>query len=294
MTVRILVGLIGIPLMLAAVIAGEWFFNLVVIGITTFALWEFYHLCESKHAAANRSVGMVWSLVLQGAIAVAISRGQIWSLSWMLILTGIIILGTLITFAAELWRNLPNALLNTAMTIIGILYVTVSLSALMLLRSIPETLLGNQANVLPQGATLVLVAFGGVWVCDSVAYFSGLAFGRHKLFPRVSPKKSWEGAVGGFVGSVAAVWALCAWLVPDFPLPHALGAGVLIGVVGPIGDLAESLLKRDAELKDSSQLIPGHGGFLDRFDSMMFVAPILLLYILLAQSHMWPALRGGL
>jgi phosphatidate cytidylyltransferase len=64
--------------------------------------------------------------------------------------------------------------------------------------------------------------------------------------------------------------------------------------VGPIGDLAESLLKRDAELKDSSQLIPGHGGFLDRFDSMMFVAPILLLYILLAQSHMWPALRGGL
>ncbi|MCU0330614.1 MAG: phosphatidate cytidylyltransferase, partial [Candidatus Kapabacteria bacterium] len=114
MTVRILVGLIGIPLMLAAVIAGEWFFNLVVIGITTFALWEFYHLCESKHAAANRSVGMVWSLVLQGAIAVAISRGQIWSLSWMLILTGIIILGTLITFAAELWRNLPNALLNTA------------------------------------------------------------------------------------------------------------------------------------------------------------------------------------
>jgi phosphatidate cytidylyltransferase len=294
MTVRILVGLIGIPLMLAAVVAGEWFFNLVIIGISTFALWEFYHLCESKHAAANRSVGLVWSIAFQTAIAVAISRGHVWSASWLLIGAALVMLGTLITFAAELWRNLPNALLNTAMTIIGILYVTVSLSALMLLRAIPESLLGTTSNVLPQGATLVIVAFVGVWVCDSVAYFSGLAFGRHKLFPRVSPKKSWEGAIGGFLGSVVAVWALTQWLVPDFPLPHALGAGILIGIVGQIGDLAESLLKRDAELKDSSRLIPGHGGFLDRFDSMLFVAPVLLIYILLAQSHMWPAMRGGL
>jgi len=118
-------------------------------------------------------------------------------------------------------------------------------------------------------------------MCDSAAYFTGLAIGKHKLFPRVSPKKTWEGAIGGGIGAVLVVVALFHWLMPLVPTIHGIAVGIIIAVFGPIGDLAESWLKRDAVVKDSSHLIPGHGGLLDRFDSMLFVAPLVTVYLVL-------------
>jgi len=112
-----------------------------------------------------------------------------------------------------------------------------------------------------------------VWICDSAAYFIGRRWGEHKMSPYLSPKKSWEGGVAGFVTSVA----VAAGLVPLLGLPlsyvQAIILGALVGVVGQVGDLAESLLKRQVGVKDSSRLIPGHGGMLDRLDSLMFVIP---------------------
>lgn len=294
MMTRIAVGAIGIPLMIVAMGAGGWAFSLVVMGMTTAALWEFYHLCSSKHAEANRAVGIAWSVVFQATLATAVHDGAWWSPSWLLLLGGILTVGTVATLAAELWRNIPNALLNTAMTAMGLLYVTLGFSALLLLRHLPVALTGVPASTMadlpvpmPQGFAVVLLTFLSVWICDSAAYFAGMAFGRHKLFPRVSPKKSWEGALVGGVASAAAFTLLGQRWLPFLPLAHAIGAGILIAVVGQVGDLAESLLKRDAAIKDSSQLIPGHGGFLDRFDSMLFVAPVLLVYFLLSQSTSW-------
>ena len=121
--------------------------------------------------------------------------------------------------------------------------------------------------------------FASVWVCDSAAYFVGRALGKHPLFKRVSPNKTWEGAIGGFVGAVAVFTVARFIALPYLSVVQAIVCGALIGLFGQVGDLVESLLKRSAGVKDSSALIPGHGGVLDRFDSLMFVAPLLFFYL---------------
>ena len=121
--------------------------------------------------------------------------------------------------------------------------------------------------------------FGSIWVCDSAAYFAGTAFGRHKLFERVSPRKTWEGAIAGFIGAVAVFVSGRVLLLPYMSLTDAVICGVIVGLLGQIGDMVESLLKRDAGVKDSSGFIPGHGGVLDRFDSLIVVSPLIFFYL---------------
>ncbi|MFZ1281640.1 MAG: phosphatidate cytidylyltransferase, partial [Ignavibacteriaceae bacterium] len=129
------------------------------------------------------------------------------------------------------------------------------------------------------GGYLIISIFASIWICDSAAFFGGTALGKHKLFHRVSPKKSWEGAIFGFVFAILAM-ILAKNLVLDFlSLKDAIAIGLITGTIGQIGDLAESLLKRDAGVKDSSNLIPGHGGIFDRFDSLLFSAPVIYLYL---------------
>jgi phosphatidate cytidylyltransferase len=125
----------------------------------------------------------------------------------------------------------------------------------------------------------VLAVFIAVWMCDSAAYFCGRAWGKHKLFPRVSPNKSWEGAAAGFLAAVGAFMAARSLALPYMTPGTAVVCGIIVGVFGQAGDLAESLLKRDAGVKDSSALIPGHGGVLDRFDSLLFVSPLVFVYL---------------
>lgn len=119
-----------------------------------------------------------------------------------------------------------------------------------------------------------------IWGGDSGAYYAGVRFGKHKLAPRVSPKKSWEGIVGGTAATFFGVWFCRTVFFPELPWPVAWGEAVLLSVLAPIGDLVESLFKRDAGVKDSSDLIPGHGGFLDRTDSLFFAAPFTWAYLL--------------
>jgi phosphatidate cytidylyltransferase len=128
------------------------------------------------------------------------------------------------------------------------------------------------------GARLVFFVAAVTWVGDIVAYLVGIALGRHRLLPKVSPNKTVEGAVGGLLGSTAA-GLVCAWeFVPLLtPLTGAL-LGLAGGILGQLGDLVESLLKRDVGIKDTAGLIPGHGGVLDRFDSLLFSAPLLYYY----------------
>ncbi len=126
---------------------------------------------------------------------------------------------------------------------------------------------------------MVISLFAIIWICDTAAFHVGSALGRHKLFPRVSPNKSWEGAVAGFVAALLAA-AAAKYLVLEFlTLGSAVLIGAIVGIFGQIGDLVESLLKRDAGVKDSSTLIPGHGGVFDRFDSLLLVSPLVYLYV---------------
>ena len=129
------------------------------------------------------------------------------------------------------------------------------------------------------GGYTVIAIFASIWMCDTAAYFGGSSFGKHLLFERVSPKKTWEGAVFGFIFSVLTMITAKILLLGYLAFQHALVLGVLIGIFGQVGDLIESRLKRDVGVKDSSTLIPGHGGLYDRFDSLVYISPIVYLYI---------------
>jgi phosphatidate cytidylyltransferase len=195
----------------------------------------------------------------------------------------------------ELFRNRGSALMNLAATLFGVLYVSLSLGAVIGLRelfipadfpvaqffdvygaSVPADV---EATVYRWGGMTVMAVFASIWICDSAAYFAGRAMGKHKLFVRVSPNKTWEGAIAGCAAGVLAFVAARALVLPYMGVAQALVCGAIVGVFGQLGDLAESLLKRDAGVKDSSALIPGHGGVLDRFDSLLFVAPLVFVYL---------------
>lgn len=120
-----------------------------------------------------------------------------------------------------------------------------------------------------------------VWASDIGAYAAGKTWGRHKLAPSISPGKTWEGWAGGFLLTLAVGWAL-KFMLPELPLAHRLVAAGVVAVFGPLGDLAESMLKRSAGVKDSGTIMPGHGGLLDRFDAFLLVLPVLALLQLLA------------
>lgn len=163
--------------------------------------------------------------------------------------------------------NLDEALPSSAIAVMATLYVGMLGGSLIRLRS-----------DFPVGPKLIFFLLIVVWTGDAGAYYTGRAFGRHKLSPRISPKKTVEGLVGGIATSIIAAIVIHFTFFPEFPLLHAVIAGVILSACGVIGDLAESLWKRSADVKDSGTLIPGHGGFLDRFDSIYFTAPILYTY----------------
>jgi phosphatidate cytidylyltransferase len=276
---RILVGLVGIPVAVGIVYLGGWFFAGAVILLTMQALREFYGLAASKHATPNVVLGILWSLILQVDVARAMvmNPGGAGTLGTVTAVSVLMVIGVLATLTVELFRAKENALLNTAITIFGVAYITLAMSCLLVLRNVTApAFVGTWGDL---GTSLVATVFVSVWSADSVAYFVGMAIGRHKLFPRVSPKKSWEGAIGGLVGATAAFAGMAAWLLPELDLGLAAICGALIGIVGPLGDLSESLLKRDAVVKDSGGLLPGHGGVFDRFDSMLFAAPTILFVV---------------
>ena len=146
--------------------------------------------------------------------------------------------------------------------VLGLIYLPLLLGHLVLLRQLPD------------GRGWVFLVLFAVMACDSLAYFVGSSLGKHKLYPAVSPKKSIEGALGGLVGSCLGVWLAAVLFLPSFGIKDVLLVGILIGIVGQIGDLFESLLKRACGVKDSGGIFPGHGGILDRLDSLLFAFPL--------------------
>jgi phosphatidate cytidylyltransferase len=129
------------------------------------------------------------------------------------------------------------------------------------------------------GTAWVVLAFVITWANDTFAYFAGMLFGKHRIYEKVSPKKTWEGFAGGAAGSVAGALVLRATMLPELPVPLAILLGAGAAVLGPAGDFTESLLKRAAGVKDSGRLIPGHGGLLDRIDALLFVVPWVYLFV---------------
>jgi phosphatidate cytidylyltransferase len=171
-------------------------------------------------------------------------------------------------FLIEIIRRNPNsALLNISSALLGVFYI--------------GWLFGRHAILLRQmsdGRNLIILLAGITWSGDIGAYLIGSRFGKHKVIPSISPGKSIEGYLAGIVFSCAAGLIISHWLLPDIGLLHIIILGIGLAIVGQIGDLSESLLKRGANMKDSGGIMPGHGGILDRCDSIIFIAPVLYYY----------------
>ena len=166
-------------------------------------------------------------------------------------------------------RATPEAMFDATMTtFFPVLFVGLPFAFVVGLRVIPGQ----------NGPDLLLLAMLCVTLSDAGAYYTGSAFGAHRLAPVISPKKSWEGVAGGVLGSIAGALIGHFWFFQRLPLAHALALGVVLCAAGILGDLAESMLKRSAGVKDSSALLPGHGGVLDRVDSLLVAAPVLYYY----------------
>ncbi|GAB4436190.1 MAG: phosphatidate cytidylyltransferase [Chloroflexi bacterium OHK40] len=180
-------------------------------------------------------------------------------------------------------RDRATSLINWALTFTGAVYIGWLLSAFILLRQIDQPLHGGPlaAIGLQPGTAWVMLVLAITWIQDSAAYFVGRSVGRTPMAPILSPKKTWEGFAGGLAGSVlAALLATAILQLPISPLAATL-IGLAAGVAGPLGDLGESLIKRQVGVKDSGAIIPGHGGVLDRMDSLLFTAPVVYLGALL-------------
>ena len=182
----------------------------------------------------------------------------------------------LLTLALELRR--PEArqrVEDMAVTVFGVLYVGWLSAHFVLLRELPW----RAGTPYAQGASYVLLAFFVTWSCDTGAYAVGRLFGRRRPWTQISPRKSLEGAIGGLAVAIGAAYIARAWFAPYLRAWDAAALGTLVGVFAQVGDLVESLLKRDAQHGDSSDFIPGHGGILDRFDSLYFAAPVVFYYL---------------
>jgi phosphatidate cytidylyltransferase len=187
----------------------------------------------------------------------------------------ILIVSILLLMTWEMFRKKPHVMENVASTFFAAIFIGMAMSYFILLQQ-----LGYEGQGGHLGGYAVLTVFIGVWSCDMLAYFVGSAIGKHKIFPRVSPNKSWEGSISGLLGSLIALMLIVrvGWL-PGLDYTDALILGSITGVAGQLGDFAESLVKRDVGVKDSSNLLPGHGGAWDRLDSILFAAPLSYLYL---------------
>jgi phosphatidate cytidylyltransferase len=257
---RLAVILLGVPCLYLITWRGGVFFVGLVMLVVVMGLREFYALVQGKGYRPFTVLGYA------GAAAITVYAWR-QGIAVPMVLTA----SLLAIMIRELWRGeLGHALGHMAVTVFGIMYVGWLGSHLVLLRQLPAAQ-GAPAEV---GAQMVFLAALITWANDTGAYLAGIALGRHKLAPRISPKKTREGAVGGLVAAALAGW-LCARGFAGFITPAAgIGLGVVGGVAALLGDLVESLIKRDAGTKDTAELIPGHGGVLDRFDSLLFVVPV--------------------
>src|SRR5687767_3275659 len=236
----------------------EYVFDAVIAVVCVLALHEFLALGKAKGYDVPIWLCVVIMLVIMAAFILPQLSVELGMFTALLLIPAWYVVGR---------KELDESLPSSAIAVLATTYVGMLGGSLIRLR-----------NDFPVGWKLVFFLLLVVWLGDSGAYYVGRTFGKHKLSPRISPKKTTEGLAGGIVTSVITALVIHLTFFREFPLVHAIIAGVILSFAGVVGDLAESMWKRSADVKDSGTLIPGHGGFLDRFDSILFTAPILYCY----------------
>ncbi len=266
---RVAVAGVGIPITVALAYLGGYGLAVLIAVFASVAAWEFGRMYRAAGLAPGAVVSAILALAyVFMAASLSIREYAVWATVM-----------TLGVGAVVMIRAAPDSPpgLTTVLTLFGAVYTGVLLSFCQLLRNMDGT------SPSWRGAAIVFLPVAITWIGDSAAYFVGRAIGRHKFAPVISPKKTWEGAVAGFAAAVlsALLWAALTEPLVAWTMSWAQVAvfGAAVSVAGQVGDLFESRFKRDCGVKDSSSLLPGHGGFLDRVDALLFVFPIAYAYL---------------
>ncbi len=265
---RTIWGILGAALLLTLIGYGGLPFALAIGLLTTLGVLEYAELIKKQNLRSQTQLLLFSSLFLLALIYVITSKIGLDPLESLRIgeraLTLMLIIVFIITFLSELLRGEPEqGLNNAAANLFGAVYIGFMFAYILLLRFIPGQ----------DGLFYVLFTVLVTWVNDSAAYFVGINFGKHKLSPKISPKKSIEGSIGGLGGGLLIAFLL-GWYFHK-PINCMLLLGCIVVVAGQFGDLVESVIKRNAGVKDSGYFLPGHGGVLDRFDSLLLSAPVV-------------------
>lgn len=298
LTRRIIVALIGIPITITIVYINKFLFFLFLLVLSNLTLREFYNLTKHRNYSPNNFLGyFINSIVLLLCYIFLSSSTVIDTNLTISLLILVFFLSPFILILGNIWSKKQKITENLAITLFGLLWINFAFVAILVLRNLPSFFLRINEfgdfnklsfttvtiSITDQWSFLFFISIlVSIWICDSFAYFIGTAIGKHKLAPSVSPKKSWEGTIAGIFG------AFISFYLFDTIFELSVQNGFLVifsfaaGVIGQLGDLAESKIKRDFNVKDSSNLLPGHGGLLDRLDSIMFVFPTILVVILLS------------
>lgn len=272
MLARIVTGVVGLPIVIALVFyRGGVPFAFLAGFLAVVGVLEFY--------SGTRKIGVRPRLIL-GVLVVTVVVGSAFRENYSTaapIYAGLLTFMLVLTLVLELFQKDRRPLANVGVTVLGALYVGWLFSYLVRIRGLPGeiTIWGVQSE---KGAWLVAFVILVTWTCDTGAYFAGRAFGKKKMAPSLSPGKTFEGSLGGLLSSI--VLAVVLGLIMRLPIGHAFILGGLIGILGQMGDLVESSFKREIGIKDFGAMLPGHGGTLDRFDSILFTGPMVYYYVI--------------
>ena len=267
---RLITGVLLVILITFAISNGAHSFIALILAINLLALLEFYNLFSPGGMGYRKfyGIGLSFGLLLTTFLVLTGSRTQLLLLNIPLAYAA---------FIDELYRRDAEPFQQLAYNFLGVIWITLPLClliAIAFIKNIPGEYHGK----------LILSYFCLLWVHDSFAYISGKLLGKHSLFKSLSPGKTWEGSAGGALSCLILAFVISPYL-PQLPLTCLLGIATLVILFGTYGDLVKSLLKRSFNIKDSGTLLPGHGGILDRFDSLLGSAPFVYTYLILYTSY---------
>lgn len=270
--IRTLSGAVMLIVLLGSILLSQWSFALLMAVVAIGGMWEFYRFAEKAGYSPMKILG-----VFTGIVIFSINLALMFffdkeadGIGTMLIIAalGALILLVPLMCICELYRKSETPIANIATSLMGAFYVALPMSLLLVI----PMLLGNGV----WNPWIVLFYIFIIWANDVFAYLFGITLGRHRLFERISPKKSWEGFFGGLAGAVAMGY-VAALILEANPMAW-MGLALVAALSGVFGDLVESLMKRSIDVKDSGNIIPGHGGWLDRFDALIMSAPFVFVY----------------
>lgn len=276
-------GSLYVIIMLSAVLLKSPALFLTVFSFLAFVgMWE-YATLSGIHR--TRQLRVIFDALMSVYLIIAVYVANIFNLGVLLLPFLVYIVYITIR---SMYSNREHQPAELSKTIFGHIYITLPLMVASFLHS--PSLFATSSTFLSTGQATLLLMLVCIWSNDTGAFIAGSLLGKHKLFPSLSPKKSWEGFWGGVFFSALASWLIVTFVAPDLMCPmRAIGVGILISIFATWGDLFESMLKRNAGVKDSGAIIPGHGGILDRIDSILFVIPMVSLTLwvidLLQASH---------